>query len=58
MKRWLATVWRVLRELSGDSAYERYLAEHAGKCSHPPLTRQEFYAEREQRKWSRIERCC
>ncbi len=57
--RWLRVLWQALRTVTGDDAYERYLAHHA--CAHPgevPLSRREFYVDEEQRKWSGINRCC
>jgi len=47
-----------LRALSGDDAYERYLTHHAHAHAGLPLSRRAFYAEREERKWSGISRCC
>lgn len=58
MKRWLDTLWKALRELSGDAAYERYLATLPPQCTHPPLSRREFYARRERDKWTGVKRCC
>ncbi len=51
--------WEFARRLSGDDAYERYLA-HSRRI-HPrdvPLSRQAFERDRLQRKWDRISRCC
>jgi uncharacterized short protein YbdD (DUF466 family) len=56
---WLRALWQALRTVSGDDAYERYIAHHAQ--AHPgaaPLSRREFYVDEEQRKWSSINRCC
>ncbi len=36
------TAWAHLRQWSGDDAYERYLADHAGH-GHALLDRREFY---------------
>jgi len=55
----LSYVWRVIRELSGDDAYERYIAQHA--TNYPdatPLTRKDFFLYQQQQKWSGIQRCC
>lgn len=55
----LKQLWRVLRQLSGDDAYERYLVHHA--ACHPerqPLSRREWFQRREQEKWSGVRRCC
>lgn len=51
--------WRMLRELSGDDAYERYLAHHAAlHAGTPPLSRREYFRRHEQEKWGGIRRCC
>ena len=55
----LSYVWRVIRELSGDDAYERYIAQHA--INYPdikPLARKDFFHYQQQQKWSGIQRCC
>ncbi|WP_239292009.1 YbdD/YjiX family protein [Candidatus Nitrotoga sp. 1052] len=55
----LSYVWRAIRELSGDNAYERYIAQHA--ASYPdttPLARKDFFLYQQQQKWSGIQRCC
>ncbi|MDO9102668.1 MAG: CstA-like transporter-associated (seleno)protein [Candidatus Nitrotoga sp.] len=55
----LSYVWRVIRELSGDDAYERYIAQHT--TSSPditPLARKDFYLYQQRKKWSGIQRCC
>jgi len=55
----LHALWRWLREVSGDDAYERYLCHHV--LAHPHArapSRREFYAQELQRKWSGINRCC
>jgi uncharacterized short protein YbdD (DUF466 family) len=51
----------VIRQLTGDDAYERYLAhwrahpvlEHAA-----PLDRAAFCREEQRRKWEGVRRCC
>jgi uncharacterized short protein YbdD (DUF466 family) len=51
--------WKAVRQLSGDDGYERYLAHHA--AAHPgisPLSRGIWFANRQQQKWSGINRCC
>jgi uncharacterized short protein YbdD (DUF466 family) len=55
----LKRAWSYLREVTGDDAYERYLEHHRG--AHPgeaPLSRDRFFRERQDRKWSKISRCC
>jgi uncharacterized short protein YbdD (DUF466 family) len=57
--RSLRTAWRGLREWCGDAAYERYLSARATRSStQTPLTAQEFYVERVNRRYSRPNRCC
>jgi uncharacterized short protein YbdD (DUF466 family) len=49
----------VLRAFSGDDAYERYRAHHAARHAGEPLmSRREFCADAERRKWSGVNRCC
>jgi uncharacterized short protein YbdD (DUF466 family) len=55
----LRALWRWLRAVSGDDAYERYV-RHCGQ-KHPGgtvLSRGAFYAAELQRKWDGINRCC
>lgn len=55
----LSHMWRVIRELSGDDAYERYIAQHA--IDYPdvrPLARKDFFHCQQQKKWSGVRRCC
>lgn len=52
-------LWRGLRAATGDDAYERYLRHQAeAHPGAPPLSRRAFFEAEEQRKWSRINRCC
>lgn len=59
MKQRLVDLWKLLRTLASDDAYERYLAHyeqaHAGAA---PLTRRAFYVCEQQRKWTGVSRCC
>jgi uncharacterized short protein YbdD (DUF466 family) len=56
----LQRLWRTLRTVSGDDAYERYLAHwrmhHAGEGT--PLDRRAFFRAEQERKWNGIKRCC
>jgi uncharacterized short protein YbdD (DUF466 family) len=55
----LKRAWRTLREISGDDAYERYLAHR--RARHPdsrPLSRAEFFRAEQERKWDGVKRCC
>ncbi|MDR2195635.1 MAG: YbdD/YjiX family protein [Gallionellaceae bacterium] len=55
----LAAFWKGIRQLSGDDAYERYLAHHtACHPDAPPLSRKEFFRRSEESKWSGVRRCC
>jgi uncharacterized short protein YbdD (DUF466 family) len=59
-RRLIRGLWRGLREWCGDSAYERYLraTQKKGSPDCPPLTREKFYVEQLQRRYSRPNRCC
>ena len=54
-----AAVWRGIREWCGDAAYERYERAHAKhSCGAALLTREQFYLEELQKRYSRVSRCC
>ena len=54
-----AALWRGLRAVSGDDAYERYRAHHAAHHPREPLlSRHAFCREAMQRKWGGVSRCC
>lgn len=58
---WLQSVWRALRTVSGDDAYERYLRHWQEQHAHAggrPLSRKEFFKAEQARKWDGIRRCC
>ena len=54
----LQNFWRGLRQWSGDSAYETYLACAERQRSQKPLSATEFYVDQLNRKYSRPNRCC
>jgi hypothetical protein len=54
----LLEFWRGLRQWSGDSAYEIYLACAQRQKREQPLSAKEFYVEQLNRKYSRPNRCC
>jgi uncharacterized short protein YbdD (DUF466 family) len=54
----LRNFWRGLRQWSGDSAYETYLACAERQRAQKPLSAAEFYVEQLNRKYSRPNRCC
>lgn len=59
MGKLLNSLWSAIRRLSGDDAYERYLAHHAAAHSgEVPLSRKEFFKREQERKWGGIRRCC
>jgi len=52
-------VWRVMRRVAGDDAYECYLAHHAAcHADAPPLDRRAYYLNRQRQKWDGVQRCC
>jgi hypothetical protein len=54
----LRNLWRGLRQWSGDSAYETYLANAERRRATKTLSATEFYVEQLNRKYSRPNRCC
>jgi uncharacterized short protein YbdD (DUF466 family) len=53
MKEHLRAFWEYLKEISGENAYDRYLAVHT--ATHPgkrAMTRGEFYRWRQDEKYS------
>jgi uncharacterized short protein YbdD (DUF466 family) len=54
-----AALWRALRRLTGDDAYERYRAHQAARHpQEPAMSRRAFCADEQRRKWSGVSRCC
>ncbi|HEY4837323.1 MAG TPA: CstA-like transporter-associated (seleno)protein [Candidatus Acidoferrales bacterium] len=56
-------IWWALRQIFGDAAYENYLRsirrnEILGAKITAPLSRDEFYLDSLQRRYSKINRCC
>jgi uncharacterized short protein YbdD (DUF466 family) len=56
-------IWWALRQIFGDAAYENYLRslqrnELHGRGIAAPLSRDEFYLDSLQRRYSKINRCC
>jgi len=51
-------LWRGLREWSGDRAYERYVRSNAARCAAAPMSREKFYVDQLNRRYSRPNRCC
>ncbi len=54
-----AGMWRYLRQVTGDDAYERYVAHHrSAHAGEVPLDRREYFKRRQDQKWSGVTRCC
>jgi Selenoprotein, putative len=49
-----AGVWGFVRAVSGDAAYDIYLR----RAPRHPMSRQAFYLDALERRYSRIDRCC
>jgi uncharacterized short protein YbdD (DUF466 family) len=55
----LRKLWRAIRRLSGDDAYECYRAHHAQHhLGQAPLSREEFFRQSQENKWKGAKRCC
>ena len=58
---WIKNLWKFLRTIRGDDAYEVYL-NNFSKCTNHlnsnPLSRKDFYSQKLQQKWNKINRCC
>jgi uncharacterized short protein YbdD (DUF466 family) len=57
----LSSLWRGLRQATGDDAYERYLEYWRADDSHDdeePLDRKTFHARRLDQQWNQPRRCC
>lgn len=65
----LKSLWQSIRQLSGDDAYERYLAHfaeyHAGGehdasdgAASIPLSKEDFFKQWQDEKWKGVKRCC
>jgi uncharacterized short protein YbdD (DUF466 family) len=59
-RRAIRRFWRGLREWCGDSAYERYLRASGRNDveSRCVLTKEQFYVDQLNRRYSRPNRCC
>ena len=59
MINFIRNCWRVLREMVGDDAYERYCAHHSrAHAGEQPLSRSAYYVKNQQEKWNGVKRCC
>jgi uncharacterized short protein YbdD (DUF466 family) len=62
MRAALRSVWWMVRQITGDAAYENYVAatQHARdphECERK-MTEEEFYVDSIRRRYSRLSRCC
>ncbi len=53
----LRAVWRFLLEVCGENDYERFRAKVLAHGGTPP-TRQQFFLDRVEHKYTRPNRCC
>jgi hypothetical protein len=51
-------LWERVREWCGDASYERYQRAMAKKREPVALSREQFYVQQLERKYSRPNRCC
>jgi uncharacterized short protein YbdD (DUF466 family) len=54
-------LWQSIRQLTGDDAYEHYLAHwqaHHGCEAGQPMDRKTFFDAEQERKWSGVTHCC
>ena len=59
MRRLLRDGWGFLRQVSGDDAYDRYLAHMTlAHPDQPVLGRSAYFRSRQEQRWNRISRCC
>lgn len=73
IKTKIKTIWKNIRRLSGDDAYEQYLLHYASHQSEfetaefkpaefnlteLPLSREAFFKEWQDKKWKGVKRCC
>lgn len=59
MTQRLVELWKMVRAIATDDAYEKYVAHHAhAHAGEALLSRREFYLGEQQRKWTGVSRCC
>jgi uncharacterized short protein YbdD (DUF466 family) len=59
LRSFLTTAWSIVRSLSTDDAYDKYLAHHTlAHKGAPPMSRRQFYVRQQQEKWTGVSRCC
>ena len=62
MRETLQRAWWMVRQITGDAAYENYLAakeqSHDSRGCERKMTQEEFYVDSLRRRYSRVSRCC
>jgi uncharacterized short protein YbdD (DUF466 family) len=59
MKQFLSAGFNLLRGVTGDDAYEKYLAHH--ERTHPeqrPMNAEDFFKAQLEQKWNCVSGCC
>ena len=51
-------LWRWLRQVSGDAAYENYLRAASRRREARVLSREDFYLDAVNRRYTGVNRCC
>jgi uncharacterized short protein YbdD (DUF466 family) len=58
LRNLLRAAWTYVRAVSGDDAYERYVAHHRSHhAGEPMLNRKAHFDERQRCKWMGVSRC-
>ncbi|MEY4763284.1 MAG: hypothetical protein RLZZ200_3141 [Pseudomonadota bacterium] len=59
VRQFLSAGLSLLRGVTGDDAYEKYLAHYERtKPPHPPLSAEEFFRAQIDQKWNCVSGCC
>ena len=59
LRLFFSKAWQNLRRVTGDDAYERYLAHHnQHHVDNVPMNRRDFFRSEQKRKWEGVRRCC
>lgn len=63
LRDWAHLLWWMLRQISGDAAYENYVRSAAKRLRDEtlkthPMSAEEFYEDALRRRYSQASRCC
>jgi uncharacterized short protein YbdD (DUF466 family) len=59
LRQFLSSGLSLLRGVTGDDAYEKYLAHmRTTAAAHPPMSEKEFFRAQMEQKWSCVSGCC